>query len=95
MPVSTPFNGITYISAASHLLPLLELFAMQRVCSPPALPLGEQQGEDQGRVARAGREEEENRADTFSRCSMDRIGYPSKVTEVCRDRCVSIWPAPF
>lgn len=61
MPVSTPFNGITYISAASHLLPLLELFAVQRVCSPPALPLSSQQGEDQERVTRAGREEKGKR----------------------------------
>ncbi len=35
-------------------------------------------GEDQDGVTRAGKENEKERSDTFSRCSIDWIGYPPK-----------------
>lgn len=50
----TPSNEIIYISAARHLLRLPELFDMVRVCSPPALPLRKQQGEDKEEVMQVG-----------------------------------------
>lgn len=80
MPVSTPCNGITSISAAAHLLPLLELFAMQRACRPPtqaAAGRGGGLGEWWGH-SREGETSREKRPDTFWRCSIDWIGYPPK-----------------
>lgn len=79
MPVSAPFNGICYISAASPPSPQTVCHAEGVQSSSPPTQLTAGRGSGKMRV---GRDEKSERSATFCICSMDWIGYSQGETSI-------------